>query len=957
MNTRSHTAVPLRLSAAPRQKYDSWPVSQGIPFADGVLQAGTPVRIVDSGGSAYPTQSRVLTTWAPDSDYVKWLLIDTQLDVNSAEADENGEWTTSEYSLEYGPDAVPPAPENPVVLTNQDGRINVDTGMLRVSIPLPSPVWERPEPRGIFEECAVRVAKDDDTWRSVGGPESAPYAYMTDQYGKPYRSDYPGLPHSVSVEEHGPLRACICIRGHHWSMDGERFCPYTLRLHFFAGSADVRVFHTFVFDQDPHRIELGSIGLRVPATAGRRVTAAVSAGGERTATAATNFECVTVRQSADGFQTSIDGDPRESGEQTAGWAFLSGSHASAAVAVKDFRREYPKGLSVDPYGIDVAIRPETAEPLPFSTPFEEPAVRFNATRDEEEFRRLVQESPTAPLNLKSLNVQSPADLEWVEAMVEKYAPDRAASHNDTGTNNGVGAAKTTEIVIRYSANEMTPDAVTTMSRCVDEPLLLPADPEYACRTEAYGPFYHGGDPRFADVDDGLDYLIRSVAMEPIELGKLYGMMRYGNMVCSHSAGPAVAYVYYKDTDPVRGFRHVGPYNNEANDQIMGVWGNFLRTARRDHFRVAAGYSRAIADVGIVHAHPSNPNAVGLMHYHNCHQWSGGFSPSHTLISGILTDYYVTGNRRLLEVAQEVGDWAVRRQEPAGIISCRHGRLHREFTGPLWCLFDIYQATWARKYGELARRSLNWFLRATQEPGMYPVSVYTRGADGTEAHVEPLDRPVGHARDLFYVFEAALRLFPSRRLKQHIIAEADYLTDSYLTDNFVTPDMARRMLTERSQLWEVDNGFYWTQWGTSGNYQSTMVALAYRLTGDLKYAAYAKDHLLGHFHRLVSRTRKYADWRFTWIGFGSYIPRLMRIVADAMDADPEGLEQAEAAWKKDRADSGNPVYEGPGADLDVDTMDTNGNILNRPPADLPREAPPRQYEPLTVLGDLSTDDLE
>lgn len=47
----------------------------------------------------------------------------------------------------------------------------------------------------------------------------------------------------------------------------------------------------------------------------------------------------------------------------------------------------------------------------------------------------------------------------------------------------------------------------------------------------------------------------------------------------------------------------------------------------------------------------------------------------------------------------------------------------------------------------------------------------------------------------------------------------------------------------------------------------------------------------------------------------------------------------------------PVYEGAGVDLAVDTMDVNGNILNREPDDLPREAPPRPREPVVSLGRL------
>jgi hypothetical protein len=335
------------------------------------------------------------------------------------------------------------------------------------------------------------------------------------------------------------------------------------------------------------------------------------------------------------------------------------------------------------------------------------------------------------------------------------------------------------------------------------------------------------------------------------------------------------------------------------------------------------------------------------------------SPSHTLVQGYLTDYYVTGNRRLLEVARGVADFYVARQEPCGVLSNRHAPLNREFTGPLWTLLEVYRATWEARYGDVARRSLNWVLRAIETPGTWPVSVYTRGERGDEAVVEPPTPAPGGARDTYNLYESALRVFDSKTLRVQVIAEADHLLWEAPTDNFFTAEMAREMLTERSALWKIDDrgddAWYWTGWGMVDTWLLTTAALAWDLTGDPKYAAYCKYYVESAFPRQAKRCRHFADWRFTWICFGSFVPRLMGVVAEARERDAAGLEQAEAAWKAERARLGRPVYEGPGVDLDVDTMSVNGAITNRPPEDLPREAPPRPREPRSNLGPLSTED--
>jgi len=934
--------IPLKLSGGGGVTYKIWPVTFGIPFADGELERGAPVQIINEKGQALPTQAKCLATWDKDLKYVRWLLVDFQ--TNFAPDQKH------KLFLEYGKEIKPPMPKHPLQVEQKENYLLINTGVMRLEIRNIFAAWKKPYNSDVFIRCQVA---NEDGWQDIFRRTPGPFLYMRDQYGNIYDSCSAGPPPQVSVEEAGPLRACICIKGYHVMRQGQYFCPYILRIHLFAGKSDLRIYHTFIFDQEPHQIELRAIGMKFPLNLGDNLRAAI--GGEKHSHWAKNWKKMDFLQEDDlHYQVFLDGQPFAQGKKTNGWASLNGSSGGAVVIIRNCWQEYPKGFSLSEEGIDVQIWPDTYnKTLKFTTPFEEPAIYFGGTRDEEKVKQLLRENPTAPLNLKSFDIQTEEDLLWVERIVEKYAPERAVSHNDTGTNNGIGAAKTTEIYLRLSASAIDDNEAESLAQAVQEPLIAPADPAYTCATGAVGQFYHTGDPRFGKIDAGLDGLIKMVAIEPMKRCRLYGMMRYGNMVCSHSPGPALSYIYYKDTDPEKALRYVGPYNNEANDQIMAVWGNFIRTGRREHFFLAEGYSRNVADVGIIHIHPGDPDAVGLMHYHNAHQWSGDPSPSHTLISGILMDYYFTGNRRLLEVALEVADWAVRTQEPCGIISCRKGTLHREFTGPLWCLLEVYQATWIQKYGDLAERSLNWFLRTLPEPGRYPVSVYTRGERGDEAVVEPASGPSGHARDVYHLFAIALRLFNSKPLRQHIIAEADYYVWEELTDNFVTAEMARKMLTPRSRLWPVDEKFYWTQWGLTPHYNASMVCLAYKLTGDMVYAAYCKDHLEGHFLRFLNRCRHYADWRFTWLCFGSYIPRLMRVVADALNKDPQALARREEEWRKKRAKRGCPVYTGPGVNLEKDKMDANGNITNRPPVDLPREAPPRIYNPKTNLGRLST----
>jgi len=328
--------------------------------------------------------------------------------------------------------------------------------------------------------------------------------------------------------------------------------------------------------------------------------------------------------------------------------------------------------------------------------------------------------------------------------METYAPDRPKSYNDipfwsdwTDSHNGVGAAKTTDIYLRLDPEGVSDEDAETFARRIQEPLVVTATPTHMYETGVFPHVYPAGDDRFEEADASVEDIYRMIVKEPVERCRLYGKFRYGDMVCSHSAGAAgLVYLYYKDDDPEKALRYVGAYHNEVADQMTATWHAFARTGSRENFLIAQEFTDTVADVAFIHAHPTNPEKVGLSRRHNGHIWSGSPSQSHTVTRGLLINYYLTGNRRLLDVAKEAADRIVSIQEPAGILSNRNGGLPRSYTSPFSVLLEAYQATWEEKYGRLAEHSLNWLLRTVPEPGMYSNAIYTRGERGDEAVVQP-----------------------------------------------------------------------------------------------------------------------------------------------------------------------------------------------------------------------------
>ena len=202
----------------------SWPVTQGIPFADSELERGTPVRILDVDGRSLPCQATCLATWNRDMNYVKWLLLDFLCDLSKGEI--------RHFFLEYGEDSESPEPTPAAAVDRSGGRIRLDTGALRLDIRQDSPDF--------LAGCSIRTP---DGWRNVLRGQPGPFLYTVSANDEVFDSATAAPLPRITIEDTGPVRASVCIKGYHASSQGIHLCPYTLRIHAWAGCTDLRMHH------------------------------------------------------------------------------------------------------------------------------------------------------------------------------------------------------------------------------------------------------------------------------------------------------------------------------------------------------------------------------------------------------------------------------------------------------------------------------------------------------------------------------------------------------------------------------------------------------------------------------------------------------------------------------------------------------------------------------------------
>ena len=567
----------------------------------------------------------------------------------------------------------------------------------------------------------------------------------------------------------------------------------------------------------------------------------------------------------------LNGDrPVAAGRRSGGWVSLSGSAGSAVAVVRDLWQEYPKGLAVatgaGDAGIDIGIWPrQHAQPLAFTTPYRVPALRFGGyrqpgdvprpLRDEAEVARLLAANPTAPLNLKSFNVRSVEDARWVEEVIERLAPDRVRTYNDTGTEDGTGAAKTTEIHLKLGPGVIDDAAAARFAATVNEPLTAMVEPCHLAASGAIGHFHHAGDPRFAAADRDLDEYFPLITSDPVEPSRRYGMMRYGNAVCVHSSAVGWVYLLYRERAPQKALRSVGPYHNEGQRPDHGSV--VPRGAHRRPGTPAAG-AALLARGGRHRLRARRPAAPAT--------GRADALPQRPRVERRHVALALPGQRPADRLLPD------RQPAPAGG-GARGRRPHRAHAG-------------AGRHPELPRRRPAPRVRrpAVGAAGAVPgdLGALLRRARRALPCLAAAPRSrcrAGSPTPWRPAASRATRRWCARRACRRWRGATSTTCSSRRCG------CSRRRRCENSCWPRRTTGCGGVR-ATCSNYACSTVCFAYDLTGREEYAAYARNLIDTLFHEFIESMRAGEQMDFAAMRFSGYVPRLIRIVASAMERDRE-----------------------------------------------------------------------
>lgn len=616
------------------------PVTFGIPFLRGEVTApkkGQAVALRDSSGAEIVSDQWPLAYW--DDGSVKWMGVAATVPAGA----EGLHMTHNTKSSKKKTDK-----SASLDIVRDGSRFNIGTGKARF--------FFSNSGNALLDSVVYDGAPAVTDGRIVATVADAPSAEGRSSINF---TDYKTIIKSAEIEREGVSSACVKVSGSLVSPAGRTLFPFDARMYLTAGSPEMRIVYSFVYDADQHSDFVRSLGLRfdIPMTAeayNRHVAFATTDGG---------VWSEPVQPLVGRRVLTLDGD-------TTGLSAQQRQMLGHRIPPYEEINEKGKGY-IDNWATWDAFRLSQISPDAFSvrkraTPANPWLGTFSGDRANgflyfgdtdrgvelgmEDFWQSCPSSlevtgATTPLATVTLWMWSPE----AEAMDMRHydvrAHDLIASYEDVqeGMSTPYGIARTTTFTLKpvagYDGKASFAEHAADFS---SRPLLLPT-PEYLHSRRAFGIWSlpDRSTPARAEVEDRLDMYL-DIYKSAQEDSKWYGFWHYGDFMHAY--------------DPVRHewLYDVGGYawDNTELASPQWLWYSFLRNGDADTWRLAKAMTRHNGDVDVYHI----GDYAGLGSRHNVSHWGCGAKESRiSQASWNRILHYLTADERAGDLMREVVD--------------------------------------------------------------------------------------------------------------------------------------------------------------------------------------------------------------------------------------------------------------------------------------------------------------
>jgi len=586
--------VPLTVRNPHATAVAGLPVTAGIPFPRGNLASADHVRLI-CDNTEVPVQIKPTATWLDGS--IKWVLISFLADIPANEE--------TVYSLEFGRNVRRKQNKTALSVDRGQNGVRINTGPISFLIDRHGEIADlrRESEKGITE--GTRLIVEGGTCGTV----------IRSPDGTAYRTAMGEA--EVTVEEAGPVRALIKTVCTSADGNGKRSFRIEKRIEAYAGSAFLRIHHTFVNTCPDDFTNIEEMIYHVPVRA-----VAWQAGQTDDKTIEINADTPVIRQRLDNefiLEGKATAEPHKQQAPCPGRLtgnLLSVQPVGPALGVRDAWQNYPKAFRISEKGLDIGLCPDFDAGLYDTFPFEKEGHQL-----------------------------------YYYLLNGRYRFIK-------------GMAKTHELLLCFEPEP----ARTAVCSAFQRPLLATAPPEWYCNSRAFYDVAPRDVKKFETYEKGIDHNLKRYVIRR-EKQHDYGLMNYGDWYgergsnwgnIEYDTQHAFFLQYIRSGNPEAFFLgHATEIHNRDIDTIQ--WSE-------NPDRIGFVYIHQMCHVGRYYD-KKVPGKGGW--------YRAGGGVSHAWTEGYFDHYFLTGDRRSWDTGIAVTNYFTRSyfQEPYDFTSCRNPGWH------------------------------------------------------------------------------------------------------------------------------------------------------------------------------------------------------------------------------------------------------------------------------------------
>jgi hypothetical protein len=647
--------ISIKVPASEKGSGIAWPISTGVPFAQGVLNTKDNVRLVDSEGKEVPCQTGIRCRWNKGGS-IRWLGFDFVPVVSGIE---------QQYFIEYGP-SVKRKKMSGITCRETSETISIDTGKMKFNIS-----------RRNFKllENLYLDSNGDKKYSAeelVISESAAGGLFLIDHEGSRYES-VNDRKVKVVIEEKGDRKVTVKAEG--WyvktgskgeklscELPTDKLCKFAVRLTAYAGQALIKAETTTVITYDTSKVRIKGLGINLKAEGVSQLTFGIKDSG------ALVWDKNRLAGNPYLLQNRWDKNVDEKGNvnnRASGWLELEGKNAVIQVCVKNLWQRFPKEIEWHNNSLNIHIWPAHG----FDTfPMD----------DQVKMKNIYKLWYTH--QGKELDFRFPAKYTTaLDDELKRKPGSFRPYYKSMEWSNGQGVAIHNEFVLSFKGKEQQAPETEIINSLLENTFHAVPDPEYICATGALGPLLHA-DKEFADMEKryskGFDHMVTRP-----EINNEYGQFIFRG---THT------YWYYRGKESHAGIHRVWQNGHYFIQQLPLV--QYMRTGDPKWLKWGRDHIDTVRDIAVVHYESDERrfrfHSKGAMyHCKGFAPWAGdsGITLHMAVYTFLAYDYYINGNKRSLDVLHE---WieGLKKLNPGGH-STREGMV------PLGEMVEAYRITW------------------------------------------------------------------------------------------------------------------------------------------------------------------------------------------------------------------------------------------------------------------------